>query len=151
MTEKNKLPLQYLKYDFMYEKQRHRGRIVLDEDSVPNLTMMYDDHDLEVTWVKRIRHKGAKIELNIVLDDDANGEPNKVTASACVCVYKDGNLIASFEPDCWSYTDEEEESHNTCKGTFYEENLAGRGCKICENPEKCQWNKNTIKQKGKIK
>lgn len=129
---------QYLKYDFIYEDRRHRGCIILDEDSTPNLTMMYDDHNLEVTWVKRIRHKGVKIEQNIVLDDDANGDPYRVTASAWVCVYKDDMLIASFEPDCWSYKDEEVESHNTCKGTFYEENPAGRGCKICDNPEKCR-------------
>lgn len=138
MVNNNTLPQQYLKYDFAYEGQRHRGCIILDEESTSNLTMMYDDHDLEVTWVKRIRHKGVQIELNIVLDDDVNGDPHRVTTSAWVCVYKDCNLIASFEPDCWLYTDEEDESHNTCKGTFYEENLAGRGCKICDNPEKCR-------------
>lgn len=143
MTEKNKLPQQHLKYDFAYEGQRYRGCIILDEESTSDLTMMYDDHDLEVTWVKRIRHKWAKIELNIVLDDDANGEQNKVAASAWVCVYKDCNLIASFEPDCWFYTDEEDESHNTCKGTFYEENPAGRGCRLCDNPEKCGRNMNS--------
>lgn len=138
MVKKNTLPQQYLKYDFKYEGQRHRGSIVLDEGTTPNLTMMYDDHDLEVTWVKRIRHKGVKIELNIVLDDDANKDPNRMTASAWVCVYKDGKLIASFEPDCWLYTDEEEYSHNTCKGIFYEDNPAGRGCILCDNPEKCR-------------
>lgn len=132
MTEKNKLPLQYLKYGFAYEGQRHRGCIKLDEESTSNLTMMYDDHDLEVTWVKRIRHKSVKIELNIVLDDDANGDPNKVVASAWVCVYKDGNLITSFEPDCWSYKDDQDESHNTCRGTFYEKNPANFDCEICD-------------------
>lgn len=135
MVEKNKH--QYLKYYFTYEEQQHRGCITLDEDTTSNLSMIYDDHDLEVTWMKRIRHKGANIELNIVLDDDANGDPDKVVASAWVCVYKDGNLLASFEPDCWSYIDEEDRTHNTCKGTFYKENPAGRGCRLCDNPEKC--------------
>lgn len=131
------LQRQYLMYDFTYEEQRHRGCIILDEDTTPNLTMIYDDHDLEVTWIKRIRHKGAKIELNIVLDDDVEGDPNKVVASAWVCVYKDGNLIISFEPDCWSYMDKEDESHNTCKGIFYEDNV-GHGCRLCANPAKCR-------------
>lgn len=137
MTEKNTLPLQYLKYDFTYVEQRHRGCIILDEDSTPDLTMMYDDHNLEVTWIKHISHKDVKIELNIVLDDDANGDPYRVTASAWVCVHKEGNLIASFEPDCWSYMDEKNRMHNTCKGTFYEDS-AGRSCKLCANPAKCR-------------
>lgn len=137
MANKKILPQQYLKYDFTYEDQRHIGCIILEECSTPSLTMMYNDHDLEVTWLKHIHHKGAEIELNIVLDDDVDGDPNKVVASALVCVYKDRKLQVAFEPECWSYTDEQDESHNTCKGTFYEVN-AGRGCKLCTNPEKCR-------------
>ena len=138
MTYSNTLPRQYLRYDFTYEEQRHRGRIVLDEESSPNLTIFFDEHNLEMTFVKRIRHKGAKIILNIVLDDDANKEPFKVVTSAWVCVYKDDNLIASFEPNCWLYIDEENESHNTCKGTFYVENPNDRGCELCANQHRCR-------------
>ena len=135
-----KLPNKWLKYEFTYQGQKHRGRILLDEESTPNLVMMYDDHDLEVTWIKRISNKGVKIELNITIADDWNEMKNlwKVVASAWVCVYKGKTMIASFEPDCWSYIDEEDVSNNTCKGSFYEENTAGRGCTLCNNPHRCR-------------
>lgn len=110
---------QYLKYDFSFNGRRHAGRFLLDEDSTPNLSAMYDDHALEMTYIKDIRHKGATIRLNITLDDDAYKDPNRVVASAWVNVYQNKDLIASFEPDHWSYTDEADASHNTCKETFY--------------------------------
>lgn len=50
--------------------------------------MLYDDHAIEVTWVKRIRHKGKYVELSIVVNDDAyDANEGKVVASAWVCVY----------------------------------------------------------------
>ena len=139
MSKQKKRLNQYLVYDFTYEGQQHRSKVLLDEDT-SNLFMMYDDHDLEDIWVRVIRHKGFKIELNITIADDWNEmeELGKVIASAWVCVYKNGKMIDSFEPDCWLYIDEEEESHITCKGTFYVENLADHGCKICSNPDKCK-------------
>lgn len=139
MSEQEKKPNQYLVYDFTYEGQRHRGKVLLDEDT-PNLNLMYDDHDLEDIWFKCIQHKGCKIELNITIANDWNEMENlgKVVASAWVCVYKKDNLIASFEPDCWSYIDEEDESNNTCKGTFYKKKLTNHGCKLCDNPKKCK-------------
>lgn len=140
MSEQGSIPNQYLLYDFTYEGQRHRDKVLLDEDK-PNLYMMYDDHDIEITWVKRIRHKGNHIELNIVLNDDAyDANEGKVVASAWVCVYvltDRKHAIDQFEPDCWSYIDEEESSNSTCKGTFYVKNQAGYGCKLCKNPDKC--------------
>lgn len=94
---------------------------MLDEDS-PNVVMMYDDHDLEVTWVKHIRHKGKYIEISIVVNDDWNDENlGKVSASAWVCIYnKKRNLIIDeFEPDFWAYIDEENPCNNTNKSIFY--------------------------------
>ena len=109
-----------MKYDFWYEGVHHKGCVDLDEDSL-GVQMMYDDHDLEVTWIKRIRHKGKYIELNIVINDDAyDPDEGMVVASAWVCVYslKD-NIIDQFEPDHWSYIDEYDDSRNVCKETFY--------------------------------
>lgn len=138
MVEQNKFQNQYLVYDFTYEDQRHKGKITLDEDT-PNLNMMYDDHDIEITWVKRIRHKGKHLELSIVVNDNAYDEnEGKVVASAWVCAYIKGQQIESFEPQCWLYIDEEYESHNTCKGTFYSVNLTCCVCKLCDNLDKCK-------------
>lgn len=132
---------QYLKYDFTYEGRRHKGKIRLVEDA-PNVIMWYDDHDIEITWVKRIRHKGKYIEINIVINDDVyDANEGKVVASGWVCVYalRDRrHVIDQFEPDCWLYIDEENESNTTCRGTFYEEGLVGFGCLLCSNPDKCK-------------
>lgn len=140
MSEQGNIPNQYLLYDFIYEGQKHKGKVLLDEET-PNLYMMYDDYDIEITWVKRIRHKGKYIELNIVINDDAyDANEGKVVASAWVCVYAltdRKHAIDQFEPDCWSYIDEEESSNSTCKGTFYVKNQAGHGCNLCQNPDKC--------------
>lgn len=88
MSEQGNIPNQYLLYDFTYEGQRHKGKVKLDED-ISNLFMMYDDHDIEITWVKRIRHKGKHLELSIVVNDDAyDADEGKDVASAWVCAYK---------------------------------------------------------------
>lgn len=123
MGDQAKIPNQYLVYDFTYEGQRHKGKVKLDEDT-PNLYMMYDDHDIEITWVKRIRHKGRYLELSIVLDDDAyDVNEGKVVASAWVCVYAlndKQHVIEQFEPEYWSYIDEVNSGNNVSKDTFYE-------------------------------
>lgn len=120
--DKNIIPKQYLSYDFRYEGQRHKGKILLDEDT-PNLYYMYDDHNLEITWVKRIRHKGKYVELNIVINDDVyDVNEGKVAASAWVCVYAltdRRNVLEQFEPDYWSYTDEADSCNDINKSTFY--------------------------------
>ena len=123
MTEQENNPNQYLMYDFSYEGQRHKGKITLDEDA-SSLYMMYDDHDIEITWVKHIRHKGKYIELSIVVNNDAyDANEGKVVASAWVCVYalKDKrHVLEQFEPDKWSYIDETDSANNVCKETFYD-------------------------------
>ena len=123
MCEQDKIPNQYLVYDFTYEGQRHRGKVLLDEDT-PNLYMMYDDHDIEITWEKRIRHKGMYIELSIVINDDAyDANEGKVVASAWVCVYDlkdDRHVIEQFEPEKWSYIDEADSRNSVTKETFYD-------------------------------
>lgn len=123
MCEQDKIPNQYLVYDFTYEGQRHRGKVLLDEDT-PNLYMMYDDHNIEITWVKRIRHKGKYIELCIVVNDDAyDANEGKVVASAWVCVYplRDRqHAIEQFEPEKWSYIDEADSRNSVTKETFYD-------------------------------
>lgn len=123
MSEQEKIPNQYLVYDFTYEEQRHKGKILLDEDT-PNLYLMYDDHDIEITWVKSIRHKGKYIELSIVVNDDAyDVNEGKVAASAWVCVYdlKDKrHVIEQFEPEKWSYIDEADSKNSVTKETFYD-------------------------------
>lgn len=122
MSEQEKIPNQYLVYDFTYEEQRHKGKIRLDENT-PNLYMMYDDHDIEITWVKRIRHEGKHIELSIVLNDDAyDANEGKVVASAWVCVYDmkdERHVIEQFEPEEWSYIDEADSRNSVDKETFY--------------------------------
>lgn len=118
---KEKLKYQYLSYDFMYEGKRHKDKFCLNEGS-PNVMLMYDDHDLEVTWIKHIRHKGTYIEINIVVNDNWNDENlGKVSASAWVCIYnkKSNQIIDEFEPDFWAYIDEECSSNNVNKHTFY--------------------------------
>lgn len=114
---------QCLKYDFTYEGHRHRGKVLLDEDTT-NLYMMYDDHNIEITCVKRIRHKGKYIELSIVVNDDAyDANEGKVVASAWVCVYalKDRHhAIEQFEPEKWSYIDDVDSRNSVTKETFYD-------------------------------
>lgn len=86
--------------------------------------MMYDDHDIEITWVKRIRHKGKYMELSIVMNDDAyDANEGKVVASAWVCVYSlrdSHHTIDQFEPDKWSYVDEADSRNSVTKETFYD-------------------------------
>lgn len=119
---KEAIPCCYLKYVFSYEGVLHKGKVRLDEDT-PGVQMIYDDHDIEITWVKYIRHKGKYIELSIVVNDDAY-DPNegKVVASAWVCIYELSDrrtIIAQFEPDSWEYFDECDERNNVSKETFY--------------------------------
>ncbi|MCQ2524911.1 MAG: hypothetical protein MJ123_11280 [Lachnospiraceae bacterium] len=123
--EKNDTPARcYLKYEFWYEDVHHKGCVNLDEET-SNVQMEYDDHDFEITWIKRIRHKGRYIELSIVINDDAyDPDEGKVVASAWVCVYslKDRlprDIIDQFEPDQWSYIDESDDSRNVSKEIFY--------------------------------
>lgn len=120
---KEDIPQQFLLYDFTYEGKRHKGKILLDEDA-PGVQMMYDDHDLEITWEKRIRHAGKDMVLNIVVKDDWNDMETlgKVVASAWVCISDrhDASIIEEFEPDHWAYIDEENESNNVSKDTFYQ-------------------------------
>ena len=114
----------YLKYDFWYEDVHHKGCVDLDEDT-PGVEMMYDDHDIEITWIKRIRYKGRYIELSIVINDDAyDPDEGKVVASAWVCVYslKDRylrDIIDQFEPDHWYYIDESDERNTVSKENYY--------------------------------
>lgn len=123
MSEQGNIPNQYLLYDFTYEGQKHKGKVLLDEET-PNLYMMYDDHDIEITWVKRIRHKGKYMELSIVVNDDAyDANEGKVVASAWVCVYalKDKrHVIEQFEPEKWSYVDEADSRNDVSRETLYD-------------------------------
>lgn len=113
---------QYLLYDFTYEGKKHKGKIRLTED-IHNVFVLYDDHDLEITWFKKIRHKGKSIILNIVLKDDWNDYEilGNVAASVWVCVYnkRRKQIIDEFEPDYWSYLDEECPRNNIDKRSFY--------------------------------
>lgn len=122
MSQQENIPNQYLMYDFTYEGKRHKGKILLDEDA-PGVQMMYDDHDLEITWEKRIRHAGKEMVLNIVVKDDWNDMESlgKVVASAWVCISDrhHGNIIDQLEPDNWAYIDEENDRNNVSKETFY--------------------------------
>lgn len=119
---KEDISQQFLLYDFTYEGKRHKGKILLNEDA-PGVQMMYDDHDLEITWEKRIRHAGKEMVLNIVVKDDWNDMESlgKVVASAWVRIFDrcHGIIIEEFEPDHWTYIDEENESNNVSKETFY--------------------------------
>lgn len=129
MSEQETIPNQYLLYVFTYEGQMHKGKVFLDEDS-PNLYMMYDDHDIEITWVKRIRHKGKYMELSIVVNDDAyDANEGKVVASAWVCIYalKDKrHVIEQFEPEKWSYIDEADSRNCVSRETFMTQSRYGK-------------------------
>lgn len=124
VTKEESIPHQYLLYDFSYEGQRHKGRIRLSEDT-PNLELLYDDHNVEITWLKHIRHGGKEMELTIVINDDAyDSDEGKVVASAWVSVYQrldrcHHKPIDQFEPDYWAYIDECDERNSMSKETFY--------------------------------
>lgn len=113
-----------LAYSFTYEGKHYYGIAILDESS-PGVSMFYDDHEIEITWVKQIRLKSYYFELSIVINDDANNpDEGKVAASAWVSVYstKDrtrNNLVAQFEPYYWAYSDECNPSNNVSIETFY--------------------------------
>lgn len=113
---------QYLAYDFAYEGVRHKAIIRLDE-GLNGARLLYHEHDLEISWVKRIRHKGKNMIVNIVINDDWNdlSTLGKVVASAWVCVYNKSNckIVEEFEPDNWSYFDEENPSNSINKTEFY--------------------------------
>ena len=117
-TEKS----QYLSYDFIYEGVRHRATIKLEE-GLKGVSMLYYKQDLEITWVKCIRHKGKMVIVNIVINDDWNNMSTlgKVVASAWVCVYNSSHsiIVEEFEPDKWSYIDEENPSNSISKAQFY--------------------------------
>ena len=113
---------QYLVYDFTYEGIRHSAKIKLEE-GLNDIALLYDDHDLEITWEKRIRHRGKHMIINIVIKDDWNDMSTlgKVVASAWVCVYDKSSktIVNEFEPDNWSYIDEADPSNSTNKIDFY--------------------------------
>ena len=113
---------QYLVYDFTYEGIRHSAKIKLEE-GLNGIALLYDDHDLEITWEKRIRHRGKHMIINIVIKDDWNDMSTlgKVVASAWVCVYEKSSkiFVNGFEPDSWSYIDEADPSNSTNKNDFY--------------------------------
>lgn len=113
---------QYQVYDFTYEGLRHRAKIKLEE-GLNGIALLYDDHDLEIIWEKRIRHRGKHMIINIVIKDDWNDMSTlgKVVASAWVCVYDKSSktIVNEFEPDNWSYIDEADPSNSTNKIDFY--------------------------------
>ncbi|MBQ0015205.1 MAG: hypothetical protein KBS82_07810 [Oscillospiraceae bacterium] len=112
---------QFLFYDFLYEGIRHRAKIKLEEDC-HGVQMLYDKNNLEVTWEKRIRHKGKHMLVNIVLKDDWNDwrTIGQVVASAWICIYNrfEREIIDHFEPDYWSFIDEENPTNNTDKNNY---------------------------------
>lgn len=112
---------QFLFYDFLYEGIRHRAKIKLEEDW-HGVQMLYDKNNLEVTWEKRIRHKGKHMLVNIVLKDDWNDwrTIGQVVASAWICIYNrfEREIIDQFEPDYWSFIDEENPTNNTDKNNY---------------------------------
>lgn len=112
---------QFLFYDFLYEGIRHRAKIKLEEDW-HGVQMLYDKNNLEVTWEKRIRHKGKHMLVNIVLKDDWNDwrTIGQVVASAWICIYNriEKEIIDQFEPDYWSFIDEENPTNNTDKNNY---------------------------------
>lgn len=112
---------QFLFYDFLYEGIRHRAKIKLEEDW-HGVQMLYDKNNLEVTWEKRIRHKGKHMLVNIVLKDDWNDwrTIGQVVASAWICIYNriEKEIIDLFEPDYWSFIDEENPTNNTDKNNY---------------------------------
>lgn len=113
---------QYLTYDFEYEGIRHRASTKL-EDGRNNVVMLYDDHNLEIIWLKRIRHKGKYMVINITIKDDWNDMASLgvVTASPWVCVYDKSHrlVVAELEPDKWSYIDSENAANYTNKNVYY--------------------------------
>jgi hypothetical protein len=113
---------QYLMYDFEYEGIRHRASTKL-EDGQNSVVMLYDDHNLEIIWLKRIRHKGKYMVINITIKDDWNDMESlgKVTASPWVCVYDKSHrfVVDEFEPDKWSYVDEENAANNSNQNVYY--------------------------------
>jgi hypothetical protein len=113
---------QYLTYDFEYEGIRHRASTKL-EDGRNNVVMLYDDHNLEIIWLKRIRHKGMYMVINITIKDDWNDMASLgvVTASPWVCVYDKSHrlVVAELEPDKWSYIDSENAANYTNKNVYY--------------------------------
>lgn len=113
---------QFLFYDFHYEGIRHRAKFKLEE-GWHGVQMWYDKHDLEVTWEKRIRHKGKHMKINIVLKEDWNDweTVGQVVASAWICIYDrfEREIVDEFEPDYWAFTDEENPTNNTDKNNFY--------------------------------
>jgi len=118
----NNIKSQFLFYDFTYEGIRHRAKIRLEE-GCNGVEMLYDDHDLEVTWEKRICHKDKYMIINVVVKDDWNDWETlgQIVASAwvCICDKTHINIIEGFEPDYWSYIDEETPTNNTDKNIFY--------------------------------
>ena len=113
---------QYLVYDFTYEGIRHSAKIKLEE-GLNGVELLYDDHDLEITWEKSISYNGKNMIINIVIKDDWNDMSTlgKVVASAWVCVYDKSSktIVNEFEPDNWSYIDETNLSNSTNKINFY--------------------------------
>lgn len=120
----NEIKYQFLFYDFIYDGIRHRAKIKLEEDN-HCVRMLYDEHNLEVTWEKRIRHRGKHMIISIVLKDNWNDWKTlgQVVASAWVSVYdiSDRVIINQFEPDYWSFVDEEFPANNTDKNNFYKQ------------------------------
>jgi len=113
---------QYLMYDFKYDEIRHRASTKL-EDGLNGIEMQYDDHNLEIIWLKRIRHKGKYMVINIAIKDDWYDMEalGMVTASPWICVYDKSRrfIVDEFEPDEWSYVDGVKSSNSTTKKAYY--------------------------------
>ena len=113
---------QYLIYSFTYEGIRHHGKITLRED-LNGIVMLYDNHSIETTWLKRSKHRGKYMIINVVVKDDWNDMDTlgSVAASAWVCVYDKPHqeIIDEFEPDKWIYVDEENPINTVHKSDFY--------------------------------
>lgn len=113
---------QYLSYDFTYDGVRHKATVRLEE-GLKGVQLLYFENDVEITWVKRIRHKGKYMIVNIVINDDGNNMNSlgKVVASTWVCVYDKSHttIVDNFEPDDWSYIDEVVPSNSIGKTDFY--------------------------------
>lgn len=112
---------QYLEYRFEYDGETFDSYLKLDEDEA-EVEMMFDDHDLEETWIKTIEHNGKRLCVSIVIKDDWN-EPEtlgNVVASGWVCVYDaNDNMLCDFEPEWWAYIDEDEPEKSVNKETYY--------------------------------
>jgi hypothetical protein len=113
---------QYLTYGFEYEGIRHRASTKL-EDGQNGVVMFYDNHNFEIIWFKRIRHKGKYMTINMAIKDDWNDLESlgKVAASPWVCVYDKSHrfVVDEFEPDKWSYVDEENAANNSNQNVYY--------------------------------